>query len=167
MKRHLVFAFVAGTCGANAADLTLSADGLALGAIGDSTSHLERVLRQKIPVETQPGSCVVVAGFDQEKLGITYVIEDETLTRINVDYYGKSPSTIHTAAGIGLGSAEEDVMKAYEGRVRIESDTGDPSWHFLYVDEPDGSRGLRFDTDGKKVKSMHAGQYPALKLGCR
>jgi hypothetical protein len=159
------------TGAANAADAVLAPGGLGPVAIGSSISQMERLLRQQIPGSSfDDGGCAVVAGNDKRQLGISYLMESRRVTRINVDYYGDAaePLTIHTEAGIGLGSSEEDVKKAYGDRVRIEPNSGDPTWHYLYVDEPDHLSGLAFDTDGKTVKSMHAGVYPALnyKQGC-
>jgi len=168
MKHWLIFALIAGTFGANAAAPVFSANGLDPVKIGDTIARLGIDLRQRVDVGAQGDSCVLFSTRDGENFGISYLISDRVLARINVDYYGTStdPTTIRTAEGIGLGSTEEDVMKAYGARVRAEPDTGDPTWHYLYVDDPASGRGLRFDTDGKKVTSMHAGQYPELKGGC-
>ena len=169
VKPWQLVACVIAACGvSDAAGLVLTPDGLGTTEIGTSASQMERMLRQKIlPVGE---GCVVVAADDGRFPGISYVIEDKRVSRINVDYYGNSeqPLAIRTAAGIGLGSTEDDVKKAYGDRVRIEPNPGDPTWHYLYVDEPDHARGLAFDTDGKTVKSMHSGTYPALgyKQGC-
>jgi hypothetical protein len=163
MNRWLpILCVVALSASAGAEDLVLRPEGLGPVAIGASLSQMERLLRQKIPYDVA-SSCGLVSDRITEAMGVSYLMEANKVTRINVDYVGKvDGSPVRTAAGIGLGSPEEDVMKAYAGRVRVEPNSGDPSWHYLYVDEPDRSAGLAFDTDGKKVKSMHAGVYPAL-----
>jgi len=140
-------------------------------AVGASTEKLASVLRQPVPTPFSPSACFIFSpqGMAADT-GLSFVIEDKHVTRINLDYYGAEPEplSIRTVAGIGLGTAEDDVMKAYAGRARVEPDSGDPTWHYIYVDGPGGETGLRFDTDGSKVKSMHAGEYPALnyKQGC-
>ena len=163
MKRCLVLACVMAMVGtANAADEVLTPDGLAPVKIGWKVPALENVVGHKIT--PNPTGCSIVVDYREEHLGISYMLEERRVTRISVDYYGNSPSplTIRTAAGIGLGSTEDEVMKAYADRIRVEPYDGDPSRHHLYVDEPDHSRGMAFDTDGTKVKSMHTGEYPAL-----
>ena len=175
MKRWLLLACL--LCGtANAADIVLTERDVTLAdygtvTVGDKVDKMERVLRQPLPSSPDRTVCLIATPKGElTTTGISFLIEDKHLTRINVDYYDRSPEplTIKTPAGIGLGTSEEDVMKAYAGHVRVEPDSGDPSWHYIYVDAPDGQTGLRFDTDGKKVKSMHAGGYPALsyKQGC-
>ena len=169
MKRRLVLVCVMAMWGtANAADQILTPEGLGPVAIGLRVQSLENILRKKI--EPKLDGCTLVGENGPERLGVTYLIEEKRVTRINVDYYGDSayPSTVRTAAGIRLGSTEDEVNRAYGERVQVEPYEGDPSWHHLYVDEPDHSRGVAFDTDGQKVKSMHAGEYPALRYvsGC-
>ena len=169
MKRCLVLACVMAMLGtANAADQILTPEGLAPVKIGSPVAPLENLLRKKLDVS--PHGCSVAVDYSPDGLGISYLIEDRRVTRINVDYYGNSanPLTIRTAVGIGLGSTEDEVKSAYGDRVRVEAYDGDPTWHHLYVDEPDHSRGVAFDTDGKKVKGMRAGEYPSLRSteGC-
>ncbi|HUO98121.1 MAG TPA: hypothetical protein VMU01_05610 [Rhizomicrobium sp.] len=168
MKSWLVLACAASFCGAAGADdLILSMDGMGRVEIGSSRDSIERVLHRRYELDKP---CEVVNSSETAQLGVSYMIEANRLVRIDVDYYANSPEplTIHTPEGIGLGSPEADVIKAYGNRVRVEPNPGDPTWHYLYVDTPDHSRGFAFDTDGKKVKSMHAGEYPALgyKDGC-
>jgi hypothetical protein len=170
MKRCLILAYAMAMWGAaNADDGILTPDGLAPVKLGWKVPALENVVRYKIMLN--PAGCSIVVDYREEHLGISYMLEESRVTRISVDYYGNSPSplTIRTAAGIGLGSTEDEVMKAYADRIRVEPYDGDPSWHHLYVDEPDHSRGMAFDTDGKKVKSMRTGEYPSLRYaeGCR
>jgi len=178
MNRWLVLVFLLGGT-ANADNIALSDQSISLPdfgtvTIGDSAATASRELRQ--PIAMAPGTnpesstCMIFTPKGLESTGVSLIFEDKRITRINIDYYGDAaePLSIKTAAGVGLGTTEEDVKKAYAGHFRLEPDSGDPTWHYIYVDAPGGETGLRFDTDGKKVKSMHAGQYPALnyKQGC-
>jgi hypothetical protein len=170
MKRGLVFACVLAMAGtASASDRILTPEGLAPVKIGSSALQLADLIRHKIDLD--PSGCSLVADNEQERPGVSYMLEEKRVTRIGVDYYGDSayPLTVRTPAGVGLGSTEDEVKKAYGDRLRVEGYDGDPTWHHLYVDEPDHTRGIAFDTDGQKVKSVRAGEYPSLRYteGCR
>jgi hypothetical protein len=170
MKHQLVLACVMAMWGtASAADPILTPDGLGPVKIGSSLAALQNALGQRIDIRSK--DCVLFADPGRHRPGVSYMIEERRVTRIGIDYYRDSnyPLTVRTLAGVGLGSTEDEVIKAYGDRVRVEPYDGDPSWHHLYVDEPDHSRGIAFDTDGKKVKSMRIGEYPSLRYteGCR
>ncbi len=171
MKRVLLLAtLLIGPANAEA-PLLLSPTGLGDVQVGWDIDRLGRQLHDKLPYNPYLNrGCGIVTAKQQEAYGITYMIEDKILTRINVDYYGTDPRPleIKTEAGVGLGSSEEDLAKAYAGKMRVEKNPGDPSWHTIYVDTPDQTHAVVFETDGKKVKSMRAGLYPAVSYpdGC-
>jgi hypothetical protein len=168
MKRALLFvALIA--CGSVAfaadPDNVLTADGLGTIAIGIPVDRLERVLRSKVVYNPYLNrGCSVTTTPEMEPRGVSFTIEKKLLTRINLDFYGTDPRplAIKTDTGVGLGSPEDDVTKAYGNRVRIAQNPGDPTWHTLYVDTSDHSRGIIFETDGKRVKSIRAGEYPTI-----
>lgn len=166
MKRALLFVVLFASCGtASGADPLLTNDGLGNVRVGMQIDRLERAVHSALPYNPYANhGCSVVTAPEVEPFGISYVIEQKILTRINVDFYGSDPRplTIKTEAGVGLGSAEGDVTKAYGSRVRIAPNAADPTWHTLYVDEPDHTRGIIFETDGKKVKSIRVGEYPSI-----
>jgi hypothetical protein len=152
-------------------DMTLSADGMGNIRIGVPIDVLQREVHQNLPYNPYENhGCAQVTTMDLEPWGVSFMIEQKVLTRINVDYYGTDPRppTIKTAEGIGLGSSEADVIKAYGSRVRIKPNALDPTWHTLFVDTPDHTRGMIFETDGKTVKSLRVGQYPSIESpsGC-
>lgn len=171
MKRVLFLAALL-TDTANAeVPLVLSATGLGDIEVGTDVGRLQRMVDGPLPYDHYANhGCGVVTTKEQEAYGISYMIESNILTRINIDYYGNDPRPleIKTAAGIGLGSTEAEIAKAYKGKMRIENDTGDPTWHTIYVDSPDQKDALVFETDGKTVKSMRAGAYPGVSYpdGC-
>ena len=102
-------------------------------------------------------------------MGLSFTIESGYLTRVNVEFYGTDPRSllIKTEAGIGLGSREEDVLKAYP-RAKVNPNPADPTWHTIIAEAPDRTRGIVFETNGKTVKSMRAGATPAINFanGC-
>jgi len=150
---------------------TLSSKGLAPVEIGMSSDGLERVLRAKVPYsEYANNGCGVVTTREMEPLGLSFMIEAKRVTRISLDFYGTDPRPleIKTDTGVGLGSTEEDVLKAYGTRARVEPNPQDPTWHTIIVDDPDQTRAIIFETNGKSVKSIRAGEYPdvASRTGC-
>ena len=169
MMRALVLSFVVlAACPALAEDAPwiLSQDGIGPVKIGMDYELIERYLTTKLgysPYENH-GCSTVISKFLAPR-GVTFTIDAKHLTRINVDYYGTDPRplTIKTDAGIGLGSSEEDVLKAYPN-ARIKPLPADPTWHTIFVDSPDLSKGLVFETNGKTVKSMRGGANPAISL---
>jgi hypothetical protein len=173
MKRVLGFLSVFALAGtAFGAELVLQPDGFGRARIGMGIDQLEQVLMTKLAYQPFANrGCGVVTTRAMEPMGVSYQIESKFLTRINVEYFVNDPRplTIKTEAGVGLGSSEEEVLKAYGARARVQPNSGDPTWHTIYVDEPDHKRGVVFETNGKTVKTMRAGDYPSItdSIGCR
>lgn len=172
MKRVLLFIVLAAvTTAAARADLVLTSKGLAPVEIGMSLESLERALRTKMPYSDYVNhGCAVVTSKVVEPYGVSFMIEMRRLTRIGLDFYGTDPRPlgIKTDTGVGLTSSEEDVLKAYGDRARVEPNPQDPSWHTIIVDDPDHNKAIVFETNGKTVKSIRAGLYPAVmsRTGC-
>jgi hypothetical protein len=142
----------------------LSADGIGPAKIGMEISVLERYLRTKLgynPYDNR--GCSVLVSKAMAPLGMSFMIEKSYLSRVNVDFYGTDPRPleIKTTAGIGLGSSEEDVLKAYPG-ARVKANPADPTWHTIFAESPDRSKGIAFETNGKTVKSMRGGANPSI-----
>ncbi len=175
MKRVLLLVALLAGCGAAlAADPAslLSANGVGKLKVGMPIADLERIVHAGQSYDPYANhGCSVVTAKALSPWGLSFQIEDKHLTRINVDYYDTNtrPTLIKTAKGIGLGSSEADVIKAYAGRVRVKPNPQDPTWHTLYVDTPDHRRGMAFETNGKTVQSLRVGEYPSIenKEGCR
>jgi hypothetical protein len=168
MKRAMFLVALA-ACGGIAfgagPDNVLTADGLGSIEIGMPLDRLERAVRAKVAYNPYANhGCSVTTTPELEPRGLSLVMEDKKLARINLEFYGTDPRplAIKTDTGVGLASPEEDVIKAYGSRVLVKPNAADTTWHTLYVDAPDHSRGIIFETDGKKVKSIRAGAYPAI-----
>jgi hypothetical protein len=174
MKRLMSAVVIIAACGAAFAaepSLTLSPTGYGPYKIGLPIDVLERVARAKLPYNPYNNhGCSLVSSLEFEPQGIVFMIDKKRLTRINLDFFGTDPRPllIKTDTGIGLRSSEEDLLKAYAGRTRIDKNALDPNWHTIYVDEPDRLHTIIFETDGRKVKSIRLGEYPDVSnpAGC-
>lgn len=161
MTRALFFfVFFVGAVAATP-DPVLSADGLGPVTIGMNTDQLKQALNRRLPYA---GGCQAFLSPTKDLTGLSLVIDDGFLTRIDVEFYGTDsrPLAVKTEAGIGLKSSEEDLRNAYAGRTRIQPAPLDPSWHSIYVDWTGHTRGMVFETDGKSVKSIRVGEYAAI-----
>lgn len=148
----------------------ISMDGLGPVKIGMKPDQLSRALMQQLPYNQYANhGCSAVTTQDLEPMGVSFVIDKKRLVRVSIDFYGtdQRPSTFKTDAGIGLGSSEEDVRKAYPN-AEIKANPSDPSWHTIVVNTPDQTKGLVFETNGKTVKSLRGGENPAVAYasGC-
>jgi len=149
----------------------LSVDGYARLKIGMTPEKMESVLSQKVGYNQYANhGCSVFTTPAMEHLGLSFVIDNKKLVRINVDYYSANaePRKTKTIAGVGLSSSEDEVLKVYGADASVKPNPADPQWHTIFVDTPDHASGIAFETDGKTVKSMRAGTYPALSTatGC-
>jgi hypothetical protein len=145
----------------------LSAEGYSNIKIGMVPERLERALGQKFAYNPYTNhGCSLFTTPQMEQKGLSFVIDKKLLVRINVDYYSANskPRAIKTAAGIGLGMSEEELLKAYGAAAVVKPNPGDPTWHTIFVDSADHTSGLAFETDGKTIKSMRAGNYPGLDV---
>jgi hypothetical protein len=173
MKRILAFAILMalGTAAwADDGDLVLSSKGLGMLPVGTKFHTLEEILRQKLPDNfLDKQDCTNLSSRLVEPLGLSVMLEGGLVTRLSVEYTAEGPSPIKTAEGIGLGASEDEVKAAYGGKLRVQPNRYDPTWHYLVVDSPDRKSAVIFETNGKKVTSMRAGNYPSVAYteGCR
>jgi hypothetical protein len=170
MKRVFVLSvLLAATVPALAIDFPngLSMDGIGNVTIGMDIDRVELLLHDKFGYNQFANhGCSTVTTPTLETTGLSFMIESKKLTRVNVDFYAKSPlpMTIKTDTGIGLGSSEEDVLKAYPS-AKVNPNPADPTWHTIIDEAPDRTKGIVFETNGKTVKSMRAGATPAINYG--
>ncbi|HEX8674681.1 MAG TPA: hypothetical protein VF710_22460 [Longimicrobium sp.] len=121
------------------------------------------------PVErpaVDPENACDYATLSGEIAGLSPMVWGDTLVRFDVDTPG-----IRTVEGVGVGSAEKDVMSRYaQQRLRTEPHPYDgPEWHYLTVDFPgDSVHRIIFETDGDTVRSFRVGLRSAVDLieGC-
>jgi len=97
--------------------------------------------------------------------GVIVMIENDSVARFDVE----SP-VIRTREGAGVGDLEADVVRIYGSKITVSPHayTG-PDGHYLIVTPPDDTlHRIIFETDGKKVVHIRAGQRPAVDYieGC-
>jgi hypothetical protein len=175
MKRVFIPALFFGifATASSAQDFTWQLSEESFGPIkfGFGADQIERILHEKTGYnQFNNHGCTTLTTASMLPRGVGFTIDHKRLTRVSVEYYGKDPRPleIKTTAGIGLGSSEDDVLKAYPGTT-VKPNPADSTWHTLTWETPDHNRGLVFETDGKTVKSMRAGENPAIAAteGCR
>lgn len=173
MKRALALTvFIAAAVPALAEDAppVLTMDGIGSLKVGMAVDKLEQLLHTRIAYSKfNNNGCSVLTTATLEPRGISLMIDEKLLARVNVEFVGTSalPKTVKTEAGIGLGSSEDDLKKAYP-TAKVKPNPADPSWHTISVLNADGSQGFVFETDGVTVKSMRSGITPAISFqrGC-
>ena len=83
------------------------------------------------------------------------------IERVDIDTTG-----ILTRSGVGVGSTEDEVRRAYPGHIRTEPHpyTGPEGHYLIFVprDPADTAFSLIFETDGAKVINYRAGHQPAV-----
>ena len=100
--------------------------------------------------------------------GVSIIVLKDRVARINVDTSG-----IFTLSGVQVGSTEDDVRRAYPGRIEVDTVHYDHNegWHFLVfvpASPADSAYRVRFETDGRRVRGIRAGTAYATALmeGC-
>lgn len=144
--------------GAAAADLTLTAEGYGPLTFGMPTDQVMRLLHDEKPYNlAASNACKQFTPPQLVEAGLSLVVEKQKLVRIDIDFNTANRETsAKTDTGIGLGSPEANVLKAYPDAI-IKRNPADPAWHTIVVETPDHSRGLIFETNGQTVKSIRAG----------
>jgi hypothetical protein len=86
---------------------------------------------------------------------LSFMVVDGEVMRIDVHMPG-----LRTEAGVGVGSAEEEVLRAYAGRIQIQPHKYDPTVQDAIIGEQ--NHRLVFQTDGDTVIEYRAGLMPAV-----
>jgi len=120
------------------------------------------LLEPASPVPEDEGSCYFV--FPHGIAGTaSFMIVEGRVARIDIDGAG-----LFTEAGVGVGSTEADVLKAYAGRATVEPHPYTaPEGHYIAI-APERERGAIFETDGTRVLSFRVGRADAVRWieGC-
>ena len=98
--------------------------------------------------------------------GVDLMMVDDTVVRVEV-----TDTTAYTAAGLGVGTPEAQLLARYAGRVRVRPHAYDgPEGHYVIVDATatDTTHAIVFETDGRTVHRFRAGRRPEVEWieGC-
>lgn len=117
-----------------------------------------------LPTDPEDRACDYVS-LPVLPAGVEMMVFGDTVVRIDVDTTG-----IRTREGVGVGSAERDVLARYAGHVRVEPHPySGPEWHYVIVTPAtDSTFRMIFETDGKRVRNFRVGLRRAVDLieGC-
>jgi hypothetical protein len=156
------------------------------GQLGMTVEAAERPMGAKFAPISLPFSedCWITSRADGKDKAILYVIEHGKIVRI--DFYPRDGEqiTLKTTAGIGIGSTEADIRRAYQDisitrapyydeeseieaaktRAKLGITAPEPPPHFwVRVDSPNHERGIIFDTEDSKVTSFFTGFKNAIE----
>jgi len=118
----------------------------------------------------QSPQCWITGRADGRDPGVAYLVVNGQIRRIDVFDAGDASERVTSAAGIGPGTPEAAVRRAYGAQVRDMPHpyTGADGGHYLVLDAPGGRAGMIFETFGGRVTHMRAGLRPELDYveGC-
>jgi hypothetical protein len=98
--------------------------------------------------------------------GVSFMIEDGTVVRADVDSGGVGGGGTKTAEGIGIGSTEDAIRAAYGQHITIQLHKyqWEAGWrYFIYLPPQDSANAIVFETDGKTVQNYRAGRRPQVQ----
>ena len=84
-----------------------------------------------------------------------FMVVEGRITRVDIWQGG-----IYTSTGLGVGSSEDEVLKAYPDKVEI-SPHRYTDGHYLTVPIAEGFA-IIFETNGSEVERYRAGSYPSI-----
>jgi hypothetical protein len=134
-----------------AATAVLTPHGLGEVRTGMTERQVEKAIGEQIEPTGPNGNACTIASFS----GRNYLIFSKgRLRRVSV-----VTKRYETRKGVGVGDPVAKVTKLYPGAKRSPH-VYDPKG--AYFDVIHGRRGLRFETDAKKVTQIHGGRMPEL-----
>jgi hypothetical protein len=160
---RLILALILSACTFSAqAKEILTLDGLDPVRIGMSKWDAEKALGVKLKLQGD-AYCATAERPDRKAW---YMFEKFRVVRIDV---GESPSDITTVQGLGIGSTEISLRKAFGRRaIFTEHPYMSPGGHYVTVHYRARHRDLLFETYEDKVTSFRVGLPDSVRLieGC-
>ena len=141
-------------------ELPLRFTGLGPIRLGMSQAQLKGLGFQPAEEESGSDGCVELDLRADAKIFV--MLENDKVTRIS----SFDPS-VTTEAGVKVGATENQVKKAYRGRVAVKPHEYDEKGHYLIV-RFGRKYAIVFETDGARVTIVHAGLESAAQYveGC-
>lgn len=141
-------------------------DGIGPVHIGMRIGAVQQMLGGTVRVERiEDGEACGFAYFSEVPSGIAFMVEDDTIVRVDVDTLGYL-----TRDGHGVGTPESVLRDFFGSRLRVEEHPYEgPIGHYLIVDGPTRpTRRMIFETDGAVVTRYRSGRIPDVDLieGC-
>jgi len=142
----------------------LDIDGIGPVRVGMTVTQAAAAAGIPIRLQSSVGPCggaIVVGGPE----GLSLMTDLNGITRVDV-----TEPFIKTRAGIGVGSSEADVTRAYGGHVTVQPHPY-TNGHYLIAtsDKPDlANYRFVFETDGARVTAFRSGREPDVEFieGC-
>ena len=150
--------------------------------LGMTVEAAERSMGAKFAPISLPFSedCWITRRADGKDEAISYVIQNGKIVRIDFDPRNGQQMDLRTTVGIGIGSTEADIRRAYKdisinrapyedeeseieaakerAKLGVRLTAPEPSPHFwIRVDSPNHERGIVFVTQDSKVTSFFTG----------
>lgn len=136
--------------------MILNSDELDGVHVGMTVHEAENVLNTKFVVEVDdensPESCGFAYRQDGRDGDIAYMVEGGRITRIDVMGNSADKGVVRTATGIGIGSTETQIRKAYGAQIRVERNLYDENGRDYLVPGPLGTAFLFEAVKGKVVR---------------
>ena len=173
----MLLALASATSADAAADRVLTLSGLGAVRVGMSFRETEAALGARLSLAGPGGSDSRACAYAQRRDGrdpaIAYMVEDGRITRIDVSEpdagAGAAPQpSVRTDAGLGIGSTEAAVRKAYGRSLVVGPHPYEDAGHYLEVFGPDRRRAFLFETLRGRVTSFRAGRRRSVEYieGC-
>jgi hypothetical protein len=151
----------------------LTSQGLGPVRVGMTVRQAGLALGTKLKVDTDGDSdaCRYAWRADGLDENVAYMVEGGRITRIDVFHPDKTTHpelSVLTTAGIGLGSSEESVRRAYGNGVKVKPSFYADSGLEFRVKDFHKQRGLFFAVYEGKVEHIRAGRIPSIDYveGC-
>ena len=136
-----------------AAMTVLTPNGLGDIRTGMTEADVEAASGRNIELSGPNGSACTTASLG----GRSYLLFSEgRLRRVTV-----ASKKYATKKGVSVGDSQDAIVEAYGAKARRSRHAYDPDG--FYFDVFSARRGLRFETDGKKVTQIHGGRKPEVK----
>lgn len=157
-------------------------EGIGPVKIGMTVEQAEQALGAKLDPISPPfyKECWITSRSDKKDRTIQYMVEYENITAIDVyppaaEAFPLPIPAITTPEGIGVGSTEEQIRRAYGNSAKkelapyeladkIDKDTE----YWIHVENPDKKLGMIFDVRYGRVLSLSVGMLEAINRmeGC-